>query len=118
MEIFNNLWRLVEIGGPVMVPIFLISGWLWALIMFKSNWLWRINRDRISLPEALACLKTRTICDSATPRGLAINQYLSATRGGCGTSLAANKLLLDSAIRKQTGTVQQYIPTQCCLINK
>ena len=94
-----------------MVPIFLVSGWLWGLIVLKSDWVWRTDRGRINLEEALACLKTGQPCPGAGPRSMTINQFIAIQNGrGCDHS-HADQLLLDAAIRKQAGPIQRYIPT-------
>ena len=57
MEIVENLLILIEIGGPVMVPIFLVSAWLWILVTLKTDWVWRSSRNSITLAEAIDCLE-------------------------------------------------------------
>ncbi len=111
MEIFKNLWVLIQIGGPVMLPIFLVSGWLWGLIVVKADWIWRTGRSRITLSEAMACLKTGKASVAGCPRALAINHFMLISRGDGCVNKEADKLLLDAAIRKQSGAIEKYIPT-------
>ncbi len=111
MEILKNLWHLVEIGGPVMIPIFLVSGWLWGLIVIKADWVWRIGREQITLAEAMTCLKSGRPGSAKSPRALAVNQFIIATNGILHANHEAEKLLLDAAIRKQASAIQKYIPT-------
>ncbi len=94
-----------------MIPIFLISGWLWGLIAIKMDWLVRVRRNHLGMPEVKDCLKKQKNCVSATPRGLALNQYLKTCNGNWGDDLVADKLLLDAAIRRQAKDIQRYIPT-------
>ncbi len=94
-----------------MIPIFLVSGWLWGLIVIKADWLWRANKNRISLAEAMACLSAGKTCSLNSPRALAINHFMLTTRNSRCANQEADKLLLDAAIRKQTGDIQRYIPT-------
>ncbi|PIE64076.1 MAG: MotA [Desulfobacterales bacterium] len=111
MELYKNLWMLIEMGGPVMVPIFLVSGWLWALIMLKADWFWRAKRAQITLGEALACLKAGKPSEMSGPRALALNQFMK-TLGGCKCSQGqADKMLLDAAIKRQTGAIERHLPT-------
>ncbi len=111
MELHKNLWMLIEMGGPVMVPIFLVSGWLWALIVLKVDWFWRTGRAQITLGEALTCVKTGTPSPMSGPRALALNQFIRTQRGYECANIQADKILLDAAIKKQTGAIQRYLPT-------
>ncbi len=111
MEMFKNLWVLIQIGGPVMVPLFLVSGWLWGLIVVKADWVWRTGRNQIPLSEAMACLKAGKASASNSPRALAINHFMAISKGTGRANQEADKLLLDAAIRKQSGVIQKYIPT-------
>ncbi len=111
MEILDNLWMLIEIGGPVMVPIFLVSSWLWGLIVLKADWVWRANRSRINLGEAFDCLRNDQPSAGVGPRSMALNQFMATQNGrGC-DHIHADRLLLDAAVRKQTGAIHRYIPT-------
>ncbi len=94
-----------------MIPIFIVSGWLWGLIVVKTDWLWRANKNRITLSEAMKCLKTGKSSPSTSPRALAINHFMVTTRNSRCINQEADKLLLEAAIRKQTGAIQRYIPT-------
>jgi len=111
MEILKNLWILIEIGGPVMIPIFLVSGWLWGLIVMKADWVWRTSRNQLPLSEAMTCLQSGRAIPSNSPRAQAINQFMANCNGTRSHNRNADKLLLDAAIRKQTGAIQKYIPT-------
>ena len=111
MEILDNLFILIEIGGPVMVPIFVVSAWLWILIALKSDWVWRSNRGRITLNEAVECLERDTMCPSGGPRATALNHFMATLRGADCKNVLADELLLDVAIRRQTGTIYRFIPT-------
>lgn len=111
MEIFNNLWILFEMGGAVMLPIFLVSGWLWGLIVLKADWIWRAGRGRIPLAEAIECLKSGEPSSGDSPWSMALNHFIKIQNGkGC-DQILADKLLLDAAIRKQSGAIEKYIPT-------
>lgn len=111
MELFNNLWILIEMGGPVMLPIFLVSGWLWGLIVLKADWIWRAGRGRIPLAEALDCLKKGQLSSLDSPWAMALNHFIVIQNGKGKNYTLADKLLLDAAVRKQTGAIQKYIPT-------
>ncbi len=94
-----------------MVPIFLVSGWLWALIVLKADWFWRARSAQITLGEALTCLKTGKPSPMSGPRALALNQFISTLPGHrCGQS-QGDKILLEAAIKKQNSIIQRYLPT-------
>jgi len=111
MQIFNNLWHLIEIGGPVMVPIFFVSTWLWGLIVLKIDWLWQTTRSRLTLTEALNCLGTGKKCTHSGPRAMALNHFMETKSNIKCKNIHADTLLLDAAIRRQSGAIQKYITT-------
>ncbi len=59
----------------------------------------------------MACLKTGKASVAGCPRALAINHFMLISRGDGCVNKEADKLLLDAAIRKQSGAIEKYIPT-------
>lgn len=112
MIIVENLLILLEIGGPVMLPLFLVSSWLWVLIVLKADWIYRSNRSSITLTEALGCIKLGHPCPSAcSPRTLALNHFMKTGLQVKGKDGSSEQFLLEVSIRRQTGTIHRFIPT-------
>lgn len=111
MNIFENLWMLIQMGGPVMVPIFLVSGWLWGLICLKADLIWRANRRKLDLASALEYLQAGQKCPLHGPRAAALNDFMKTMNGEGLNNIQADQLLFDAAIRRQIGMIQCYLPT-------
>lgn len=96
-----------------MLLIYLISAWLWILIVLKSDWLWRSNRSGMALADALKYLKDeKPSLSSCCPRAQALNHFMTTRRrGSSNRDVASEKLFLEVAVRRQTGTIQKFIPT-------
>lgn len=112
MEILENFLTMIEIGGPVMVPLGLVSSWLWVLIVVKADWIWRSNRKCITVHEALDCVKKDCLRpDSSCPRTLFLNYFITENRRNSKQNVSAEQLLLEVAVRRQMGTIYRFIPT-------
>lgn len=111
-DISDNLWTLMEIGGPVMIPIFLVSLWLWILIVLKVDWIWRSKRSAITLAEALRCLESGLICPmSSSPRVSALNFFMGDGKHGRNCEPSSGQLFLEVAVRRQRQMIYRFIPT-------
>ena len=47
----------LETGGVVMIPLVLVSFWMWGLIAYKWSWLGRVRKMRLSAREAISYLQ-------------------------------------------------------------
>lgn len=111
MHIFDNLLMLIDMGGPVMLPIFLVSALLWGLIVLKADWIRRSGKEDISLHQAMEHLKNNQLCDQMhSPRALALNYFMESIRRSGKRECLTGKLFLEAAIRRQTGAIQRHIP--------
>ena len=113
MEIFSAFWRLVETGGPLMIPIGLISLWMWILIVLKAEWLFRANRRPLLVGEALRCLQEEKPLGEPVycPRAQALRFFLEHYyRGKRLLSGEADQLFFQVAVRRQVEGLYRHIP--------
>ncbi len=111
MNILDNLVMLVDMGGPVMIPIFVVSALLWGLIVLKADWIRRSGKGDITMHQALEHLQNNQLCTQPnSPRALALNYFLESIRRSGKRDNLSGKLFLEVAIRRQTGTIYRYIP--------
>ncbi|MBW1781947.1 MAG: MotA/TolQ/ExbB proton channel family protein [Deltaproteobacteria bacterium] len=114
MDIFGGLWDLVETGGPIMIPIGLISLWMWTLIALQAEWILRVKRRPLLIRDALSCLEAEETLDEAVccPRAGAMRFFLKRYYRGkaclCGE---ADQLFFDVAVRRQVQGLYRHIPT-------
>lgn len=115
MMLFENLYLLVEMGGPVMLPICFISAWLWGLIILKADWLRRVKKNQLSLDDALdyledeqEALKVSQV--SSCPRARALSFFMGIRARGGKLSKRSEHCLLEVAIKRQTNSIEQFLP--------
>jgi biopolymer transport protein ExbB len=113
MDILRNALELVETGGPVMIPLGILSTWMWIMIVWKADWIRRVQRRKMSAGEAMACLRALKGPDGSTccPRAGALRFFLDRYFEGrdrlCGP---ADQLFFEVAIRRQVRDLYRYIP--------
>ena len=111
MHVFENFLMLIDTGGPVMIPIFLVSAVLWGLIALKADWILRATRSNISLGDALEHLKNNRLCmNSSCPRALALQYFQASIASGAGRASGWENLFLEAAVRRQFGAIYRFIP--------
>ncbi len=114
MDLFSDAVELVEIGGPVMIPLGLISIWMWILIAVKVDWIWRARRRALSVHDAIECLQTDARPDPASccPKARALSFFLERHFQGktnvCGDP---DQLFFEVAVRRQMRGLYRHIPT-------
>lgn len=113
MEVFDIFWELAETGGPVMIPIGLISLWMWTLIVMKAEWIFRVKRRSLSVSDALrrleeeGGLKEEFCCPRAGALAFFQQHYFRGKACLCGE---ADQLLFEAAVRRQVRGLYRHIP--------
>jgi biopolymer transport protein ExbB len=113
MDILRNALELVETGGPVMIPLGILSAWMWIMIVWKADWIRRVRRREMSAREAMACLRAMKGPDGATccPRAGALCFFLDRYFEGRDRLRGApDQLFFEVAIRRQVRDLYRYIP--------
>ncbi len=114
MDILSALWELLETGGPIMIPIGLISLWMWVVIALKAEWILRVRRHPLLVSHALRCLEGKaSISETAyCPRAGALDFFLTHYYRGraflCGE---ADLLFFEAAVHRQIQGLYRHIPT-------
>ncbi|GAB6145608.1 MotA/TolQ/ExbB proton channel family protein [Desulfocicer niacini] len=114
MEIFFRVWNIIETGGPVMIPITLLSAWMWVLIIYKADWVRRKTRHILSVADALKCLEStdRIVPITDCPRAGILNFFLkNHFRKKTGKSGRSDQIFFEVAVRRQTRDFYRHIPT-------
>ena len=114
MDIFGAFWDLVETGGPIMIPIGVISLWMWTLIVVKAEWILRVRRRPFLVSDAIRLLEERANLneEALSPRAGALRFFLEHYFRGkdflCGK---ADQLLFEAAVHRQVRGLYSHIPT-------
>lgn len=108
------IWEIVRTGGPVMLPMAIVSAWMWILIVLKADWILRVRRDSLPVGQALALLESkdrrppRTCCPKAAILAFFLDRHFRECRVMTGKP---DRLFFEVAVRRQTRTLYRHIPT-------
>lgn len=114
MDFLRTVFELIDLGGPVMVPLALLSAWMWVLIVLKADWIWRVNRQSLSVSDAMACLETGVPekAPASCPKALALDYFLSHHfQGRACLAGEPDQLFLEVAVKRQMQGLYRHIPT-------
>jgi biopolymer transport protein ExbB len=105
----GRLFDFLAAGGPVMWPLVILSLIMWGLISVKAAWLISMQRQRVSLKEAMEFLEQgRTDGPGSTsPRGRALAYFL----GNRFQSGDTDRLIWEVAVRRQRPALQDHLQT-------
>ena len=53
MEALESTWDSIWTGGPVMIPLIVVSVWMWHLIALKVLWVFRVRRNQVRMSQAI-----------------------------------------------------------------
>jgi len=102
-DIFDYFYR----GGPLMVPIILISLIMWVLILLKLQSVWAVNERDMGIAEALEVVRERRLVEDffGTPLCHVVGHFIESM------SLVRrdNLALLNSLIARETERLGRHI---------
>lgn len=114
MDVTGGLWALLEAGGPIMVPIGLLSLWMWALILLKAEWILRVRRHPLLVSEALRQLQGPGQLQEGAcccPRAGALRFFLDHYyQGKVCLDGRADRLLFRASIHRQIQGIYHPLP--------
>jgi biopolymer transport protein ExbB len=113
MNIFRTFLDLVEIGGPVMVPLGLLSAWMWILIALKSDWIWRVGRCSLAVEDAIGCLRSGQTPERTRdcPKSRALSYFMKHHLPCCPEAAGEpEQLFFEVAVRRQLRDLYRFIP--------
>jgi biopolymer transport protein ExbB len=114
MEPLMWIWAILETGGPVMLPIVVVSVWMWVLIILKADWILRVRRSSLPVTKALEILASRdgraprTGCPKAAILAFFLDRHF---RECCVMTGEPDRLFFEAAVRHYTRTLYRHIPT-------
>ncbi len=65
MDFIANTYEYLQPGGPVMIPLIVISLWMWILIVDRLLYFRQMDRDDIDLKEAIKILDGKPFPETA-----------------------------------------------------
>ncbi|MCK5539541.1 MAG: MotA/TolQ/ExbB proton channel family protein [Deltaproteobacteria bacterium] len=107
MHVVFDIFDYFHRGGPLMVPIMLISVVMWILILLKLQSVWAVNQRDIGLVEALKVVRERRLVEDffGTPLCHVVGHFIESM------SLVRrdNLALLNSLIARETERLGRHI---------
>ncbi len=107
MHVVFDIFDYFHRGGPLMVPIMLISVVMWILILLKLQSVWAVNQRDIGLVEALKVVRERCLVEDffGTPLCHVVGHFIESM------SLVRrdNLALLNSLIARETERLGRHI---------
>ena len=106
MDFIANAYEYLHPGGPVMIPLILVSIWMWALIVDRTLYFRRIAKDDVDLKQAMEML-------SGTPLPKTSNGLLSQVVASFLKERTGNKKLdqdiLDQCAMQEMSPLKRYL---------
>lgn len=102
-DIFDYFYR----GGPLMLPIILISIVMWVMIILKLQSLWAVNQRDMGIAEALEVVRERRLVEDffGTPLCHVVGHFIESISSVKRDNLA----LLNSLIAGETERLGRHI---------
>jgi len=98
----------LERGGPLMLPLILVSLVMWYLILLQLRLVWQVNRRDLGIDEALAVVRERRVVPAAL-RGTPLCHLLGHFLAVAGSDRRRNRALLESLIAKENRRLGRYL---------
>ncbi len=107
MQIIFDILDYFYRGGPLMVPIILISFVMWVLIILKLQSVWAVNQRDMGISEALEVVRERRLVDDffGTPLCHVVGHFIESMNSVRRDNLA----LLNSLIARETERLGRHI---------
>jgi biopolymer transport protein ExbB len=97
-----------------MLPIVIVSVWMWILIILKADWILRVRRNSLPVKQALEILESkegrvpRIACPKAGILAFFLDRHFRECRVMTGEP---DRLFFEVAVRRQTRTFYRHIST-------
>ncbi len=102
-DIFDYFYR----GGPLLVPIILVSLVMWVLILLKLQRVWAVNRWDITLEEAFTAVRERKLRMNLS--GVPLAEVVSRFITSMSQVRADNLALLNSLVDREASRLGSQI---------
>lgn len=106
MDMVTNVYEYLRQGGPVMIPLIMTSLWMWFLIVERLLYFRRMDREDLSLKEAVEMLSGTSL--PGTSSGLINRVVASFLKERTGNSKLDRGIVELSAMREKP-SLRRYL---------
>jgi len=109
MEALESTWASIQTGGPVMIPLIVVSVWMWHLIALKVLWVFRVRRNRVRMSQAIEYMfhEKSVVLNVESPKGEAIAYFLSNRR----FDPESDRIMWEAAVQRQLFPLNRHMTT-------
>ena len=107
MEALESTWASIQTGGPVMIPLIVVSVWMWHLIALKVLWVFRVRRNRVRMSQAIEYIshKNSVALNDKGPKGEALAYFLGNRR----FDPESDRILWEVAVQRQLFPLSRHM---------
>ena len=107
MNSLETLWRFVQTGGPIMIPLVLVSICMWYLIVSKLLWILRIRRYPLKTSRAFNIMADSQNQPGGhdSPRSEALAYFLGQRR----FHPESDRILWEVAVKRQLFPLKRHM---------
>ena len=107
MRIFFEIFDYLARGGPLMVPIMVVSLLMWSLILLQLREVWSAGQRDVGIGEALDAIRRRR--PLAALSGSPFASLVARLLGAMGESRSENAALLETLVERESERLGRYI---------
>lgn len=107
MRFFFDIFDYFHRGGPLLLPIILVSLVMWVMILLKLQVVWAVNRQDMGLDEAFAAVRERYLPEGVS--GFPLRQVVGRFIGSMSRIRANNLALLNALVDRETARLGSQI---------
>ena len=106
MNLIINAYEYLRPGGAVMIPLILTSLWMWALIVERTLYFRRIDKDDVDMKQAVKMLSGATLPESSNGlRFLVVASFLKERTG----NKKLDRDILDQCAMREMSPLGRYL---------
>ncbi len=106
MNLIINAYEYLRPGGAVMIPLILTSLWMWALIVERTLYFRRIDKDDVDMKQAVKMLSGATLPESSNGlRFLVVASFLKERTG----NKKLDRDILDQCAMQEMSSLGRYL---------
>ena len=106
MDIIINAYEYLRPGGVVMIPLILISVWMWALIVERALYFRRIDKDDVDIKQAVEMISGSPLPEISN--GLRARVVTSFLKERTGNNML-DRDILDQCAMREMSPLKRYL---------
>ena len=106
MDFIANAYEYLHPGGPVMIPLILVSIWMWALIVERVLYFRRIDKDDVDIKQAVKMLSGASLPETSNELQTRVVASFLKERTG---NKKLDQDILDQCAMREMSPLKRYL---------